>query len=81
MKESDSKRKSNLIPQASGGLNEGLKFLLGYVNDNPGSNAIKIAGKFGKSLKTVERWIKILRNQNQIEFRGSKKPEDTLLRD
>lgn len=71
------KRKSNLISQASGGinegLNEGLKSLLGYVNDNPGSNAIKIAGKFGKSLKTVERWIKILRNQNQIEFRGSKK--------
>lgn len=85
MKESDFKRKTNLIPLTSGGinegLNEGLKSLLGYVTDNPGSNAIMIAGKFGKSLKTVERWIKILRNKNQIEFRGSRKTGGYFIRE
>lgn len=81
MKESDFKRKTNLIPLTSGGINEGLKSLLGYVTDNPGSNAIMIAGKFGKSLKTVERWIKILRNKNQIEFRGSRKTGGYFIRE
>ncbi len=71
------KRKTNLIPQVSEGIsegiNEGLKSLLEYITNNPGTNAINISDKLDKPLKTIERWIKILKKENKLEFRGSKK--------
>jgi ATP-dependent DNA helicase RecG len=67
------KRKTNLIPQISEGISEGLKSLLEYITNNPGTNAINISDKLDKPLKTIERWIKILKKENKLEYRGSRK--------
>jgi ATP-dependent DNA helicase RecG len=77
MKESDFKRKTNLIPQISGGinggLNEGLKLLLNYIEENPGFNLIKISVSIKRPLRTIEKWIEKLKKENLIEFKGAKR--------
>ncbi|MFA5804807.1 MAG: RNA-binding domain-containing protein [Melioribacteraceae bacterium] len=71
------KRKTNLIPQQSGGinggLNEGLKLLLNYIEENPGFNLIKISLSIKRPLRTIEKWIDKLKKENLIEFRGAKR--------
>ena len=46
------KRKVDLYPQISGGLNEGIKSLLSYISENPGLNAIKLSERIKIPLST-----------------------------
>jgi predicted HTH transcriptional regulator len=57
----------------AGGISEGIKSLLVYIEENPGKRITSIAAGIGKPAKTIERWIKELRKDGKIEFRGSKK--------
>ena len=73
--ESQSKRSlsEGINEGISEGLNEGIKSLLNLINENPGENAIKLSEKINVPLKTIERWLKLLKNRNLVEHRGSKK--------
>ena len=56
-----------------GGINEGIKSLIKYIKENPGKRNKEISENIGEPPKTVERWIKKLRDDSIIEFKGSKK--------
>lgn len=57
----------------SEGVNEDLNTVLNLIGEEPGINAPRIAELVQKGLSTVERYIKKLRDQNYIEFRGAAK--------
>ena len=57
----------------SEGVNEDLNMVLNLIDKAPGIKAPKIAELVQKGLSTVERYIKKLRDQNYIEFRGAAK--------
>lgn len=79
------KRKTNLIPQTSGGINggisEGLKKVIAFIEKSPGSNTNKISGMLNKPVKTVEKWLIKLKKENFIEYRGSKKTGGYFIRE
>ena len=53
--------------------NEGINELYKYIQDNPLKRVSQIEKDLKIPAKTLERWIKTLRNKNKIEFQGSKK--------
>lgn len=55
------------------GVNEGVKLLLSVVRANPGRRANELATLIGKSVQTVERYVKSLKETEAIEFRGAPK--------
>lgn len=57
----------------NGGLNGGLFSLLNQIKLFPGLNSDKLSASLNIPKKTIERWIGLLRKQERIEFRGSKK--------
>ena len=42
-------------------VNEGVKFLLDYIGNNPGHRIPKISNEMKVEKKTLERWVKKLR--------------------
>lgn len=56
---------------ASGGVNGGVNSVLAFIQNKPGLSARAISGALGEPHRTVERWIKTLREQGKIEFRGA----------
>jgi hypothetical protein len=66
------------LNEADVGLNSenvGLNFLLELIERYPGERANFFWGnyKIPVTMRTVERWLKKLRDEKKIEFRGSKK--------
>jgi ATP-dependent DNA helicase RecG len=55
------------------GVNVGVKGLLDYVQTNPGQRASEMAVFFAVTQRTIERWLKQLKAQGQVEFRGATK--------
>ena len=55
------------------GINEGINEVLKLIVSNEGIGTSEIVLLTKKSQATVERYIKILRERNLIERRGSKK--------
>lgn len=55
------------------GVNEGVKQLLEVIRSSPGKRANELATLIGKSIQTVERYVKTLRDAGEIEFRGAPK--------
>lgn len=55
------------------GVNEGVNVLLDVIRENPGKRANELAGLIGKSVQTVERYVKALKDAGRIEFRGAPK--------
>ena len=53
--------------------NEGVNLVVEIVRKNPGLKASAIANKINKGLSTTERYLKQLRDDNVIEFRGAPK--------
>jgi ATP-dependent DNA helicase RecG len=53
--------------------NEGINKLYNYIKNNPNTRLSKIEKELKVPQKTLERWVKILKTNNKIEFRGSKK--------
>ena len=52
---------------------EGIKKLYNYIKENPNRRISQISKELQIPSKTLERWIKQLREENKIEYRGSKK--------
>lgn len=57
-------------PIGDEGVNEGVNRLLSVIVANPGLRANLLATHIGKSVQTVERYIKALKADGKIEFRG-----------
>lgn len=53
--------------------NEGLNKLIDCIQNNPGMRLNQISWKLSYAPKTIERWLKVLKNKQKIEYRGSKK--------
>jgi ATP-dependent DNA helicase RecG len=54
----------------SGGVNEGINRLREFVRKQPGKRVSEISAALDVPSKTVERWVKKLREQGVIVFRG-----------
>ncbi len=57
----------------SEGVSEGVKLLYEYIESNPGQRVTHFEDALKKPGKTIERWIKILRDRKKIKFEGSPK--------
>ena len=55
------------------GVSEGVKQLLAYIRKNPGKRTSQISQELKVPIKTLERWIKKLREKEYIEYIGSSK--------
>ena len=58
---------------ANVGANVGVNSLLAYIQANPGLRAGEMAGTFTVTQRTIERWLKQLKDSQLIEFRGAPK--------
>lgn len=61
------------IVGVSEGVNAELRKLIALVDVTPGMNAKQLAAAIGKGHSTVERYLKTLRENRLIEFRGAPK--------
>ena len=55
------------------GVNVGVNGLLPYIQSHPGQRAGDIATAFKLTQRTIERWLKQLKEDGLIEFRGAPK--------
>ena len=55
------------------GVNEGVNSLLAAIRQNPGKRANELATYIGKSVQSVERYVRKLKDAGKIEFRGAPK--------
>jgi len=60
-------------PNDDEGVNEGVKILLGVIRSSPGKRANELASLIGKSVQSVERYVKVLKEAGAVEFRGAPK--------
>jgi len=68
------KRKDALEGEGvSEGVSEGVNLLLEYIGNKPGGRVPHFEKALHVPAKTIERWLKKLRDENRIEFRGSPK--------
>ncbi|MCG6534274.1 MAG: winged helix-turn-helix domain-containing protein, partial [Syntrophales bacterium LBB04] len=57
----------------SEGASEGVKKLLACIQGNPGLRIPELSEKLHAPAKTIERWIKYLRDEGSIVFKGASK--------
>lgn len=57
----------------NGGVNGGVSTLLTLIQNKPGLSTKALSDTLGTPRRTVERWLKSLREQALIEFRGAPK--------
>lgn len=62
-----------IYPLIDEGLSEGLKELIDILMNIQGLNATEISNRMNKGLSTVERYLRKLKKNGIVEFRGSKK--------
>lgn len=62
-----------VIEGVNDGVNDSLNRLITLINTTPGMNAKQLAIAIGKGHSTVERYLKLLRENMLIEFRGAPK--------
>jgi len=70
------KRKKTPVSPDEGvneGINEGVNALFNYIKNNPGRRTPKFEEALGVPIKTIERWLKKLKDEKKIEFRGAPK--------
>ena len=58
---------------ANVGVNVGVNALFQYIQANPGHRAVEMAASFRVTQRTIERWLKQLREEGRVEFVGSPK--------
>lgn len=58
---------------ASEGVSEGVNRLLKLIKDNPGRRKPYFASSMNVPAKTIERWLKHVRESQKVEFRGATK--------
>ncbi len=64
------KRKSGGVSE---GVSEGVNILYTYIKKNPGKRIPHFEKVLKIPAKTLERWIKKLKEENRIKFKGSPK--------
>jgi ATP-dependent DNA helicase RecG len=57
----------------SGGVNGGVNGLLSYIQSHPGQRSSEMVDELNTPLRTIERWLKQLKETNKVEFRGAPK--------
>lgn len=57
----------------NGGVNGGVNGVIKLITEQPGITTNKIKGILNLSQRTTERWLKQLREEGKIEFRGAPK--------
>ena len=55
------------------GVNGGVNALLNVIASYPGKRANELATLIGKSVQTVERYVRTLKDSGKVEFRGAPK--------
>jgi len=55
------------------GVNVGVNGLLSYIQSHPGQRAGEMAVAFKLTQRTIERWLKQLKEKGLVEFRGAAK--------
>lgn len=55
------------------GANVGVSGLLSYVQSHPGQRAGEMAVAFKLTRRTIERWLKQLKENGKVEYRGATK--------
>ena len=55
------------------GVNEGVKSLYELIKSNPNNRSTYFASILDTSVKNIERWLKQLKDEDKIEFKGSPK--------
>lgn len=72
-REMDFEKRSGVNGGVSERVNEGVSSLLAYILKNPGKRIPHFEKALKVPAKTIERWIKKLKNEGKIEFKGSSK--------
>jgi predicted HTH transcriptional regulator len=54
-------------------INDGLKKTIDIIIESQGLSATEIAGYIGKSIRTTERYLQLLKEEDILEYIGSKK--------
>jgi ATP-dependent DNA helicase RecG len=57
----------------NGGITEGIDRLADYIKNTPGRNVTEMTAALDIPQRTVERWLKKLKEQGEIVFSGPKK--------
>ncbi|MEO5367859.1 MAG: putative DNA binding domain-containing protein [Magnetococcus sp. WYHC-3] len=57
----------------NGGVNDGLVQLLNHIRLHPGLRTPANSKELNVPAKTIERWLKTLKQQGAVQFRGSSK--------
>jgi ATP-dependent DNA helicase RecG len=56
----------------NGGVNGGVSGMLSNIQSHPGQRSSDMVDALNTPLRTIERWLKQLKENGQIEFRGAK---------
>ena len=79
------KNETPLDGVVSGGVNGvvsgGVTELLEFIQTNPGLRANELSKHIDTPLRTVQRWLKQLKDENKIEFQGAPKTGGYVLKD
>ena len=79
------KNETPLDGVVSGGVNGvvsgGVTELLEFIQTNPGLRANELSEHIDTPLRTVQRWLKQLKDENKIEFQGAPKTGGYVLKD
>lgn len=75
------KNETPLNGGVNGGLNGGVTELLELIAKNPGMRANELSKHIDIPLRTVQRWLKQLKEENKIEFKGAPKTGGYVLKD
>ncbi len=62
------------------GVNEGVKSLYLLIKNNPYKKTPFFAKELETSVKNIERWIKLLKDEQKIEFKGAPKTGGYILK-
>jgi ATP-dependent DNA helicase RecG len=57
----------------NGGLNGTIKEVYDYIQSHQGTSAVDMENKLNIPLRTLQRWLKELKEKDLIEYCGSKK--------
>ncbi len=62
-----------IFKRINGGIKSNEEMLLEIIIKNPGKRTTELAGVLNAASRTVEKWIKNLKDKEKIEYIGSKK--------
>ena len=62
------------------GVSEGVKSLYELIKNKPNNRSTFFAKELNTSVKNIERWLKQLKDENKIEFKGSPKTGGYVVR-